>query len=131
MDHDAYAYVDVRSTPEYDTAHAAESYNIPVMERGDGGLVPNPDFMAVMNANFQKDAKFILACQSGRRSLMAAGMLEQAGYTNFVELRTGFDGAKDNFGGITEPGWSRSGLPVASGPDSRRGYRALRNKTWV
>jgi rhodanese-related sulfurtransferase len=127
IDSEGYVYVDVRSTGEFTQAHASESYNVPVAMAGPGGMVPNPDFLTVMQANFPKDAKLVVSCQAGGRSARACAMLSQAGYVNLVDLRTGFGGARDSTGRV-EPGWAAEGLPVASGADAERGYDAMRAK---
>ena len=39
-------------------------------------------------------------------------MMIAAGYTGVVDQRAGFDGPRDAFGQLTEPGWGPAGLPV-------------------
>lgn len=121
-----YAYVDVRSVPEYEGGHPEGAYNVPLAHASPRGQQPNPDFMAVMEATFPKDAKLVLGCQSGNRSMRAAEALIRAGYTNLAEQRAGWGGARDMFGRLSEPGWSAAGLPSATGPDAARGYTALK-----
>lgn len=128
IEREGYVYVDVRSVPEYEGGHPSGSYNVPVAHASPGGMQPNPDFVRVMEASFPKDAKLVLGCMSGNRSMRAAGALEQAGYTDVVDQRAGWGGAKDPFGRVTEPGWSAAGLPTATGPDAERGYDALKKK---
>lgn len=123
-----YAYVDVRSVQEYEGGHPEGSYNVPLMDVGPTGMVPNGDFVAVMTRAFPRDAKLVLGCMAGGRSAKAAAALESAGFTNLVDQRAGWGGAKDQFGRLTEPGWSGAGLPSASGPDAARGYAALKTK---
>mmetsp|Transcript_34751 Transcript_34751/g.103091 ORF Transcript_34751/g.103091 Transcript_34751/m.103091 type:complete len:275 (-) Transcript_34751:317-1141(-) len=43
-------------------------------------LVPNPDFLAQVQAQIPKDAKIVVACQKGLRSLAACEQLSRAGY---------------------------------------------------
>jgi rhodanese-related sulfurtransferase len=128
IDSGGYVYVDVRSVGEFDAGHPTGSYNVPLKQPGPGGMAPNPDFLAVMRANFPADAKLVVGCMAGGRSAAACTMLEQAGYTQLVDQRAGYDGAKDAFGRVTEPGWSRASLPTQAGPDAERGYEALRKK---
>jgi rhodanese-related sulfurtransferase len=125
---EGYVYVDVRSPGEYEAGHPAESYNVPVAMPGAGGMAPNPEFLTVMQACFPKDAKLVIGCQAGGRSQRAAGMLQQAGYTNIVDQRAGWGGARDAFGRVGEAGWQAEGLPAESGPNAERGYSALRAK---
>lgn len=118
---EGYVYVDVRSEPEFDSGHVPKALNVPVSHLVNGSFVPNPDFLAVMEAAFPRDAKLLVGCKSGGRSLKAVGVLQKAGYTDLVELRTGFDGGKDAFG-RPEPGWSKKGLPVEVGPTPGQTY---------
>ncbi len=106
-----YTYLDVRSMPEYEAGHPAGAKNAPLMHRGPAGMAPNPEFMAVVQANFPKDAKLVVWCQSGGRSQRAAMMLEGAGFTNLVEMRGGWGGEMDGAGRVVEKGWAALGLP--------------------
>lgn len=111
VDEQGYTYVDVRTEAEYAAGHAQGAHNVPVMNAGARGMEPNPDFVKVMGA-YAKDAKLVLGCKAGGRSLKAANMLIDAGYTNIVDQRAGWEGARDSFGAITEPGWSTKGWPT-------------------
>ncbi len=128
IEREGYAYVDVRSAPEYEGGHPAGSYNVPFAHATPGGMRPNEDFVRVMSAVFSKDAPLVIGCLVGGRSLRACAQLEAAGFTRVVDQRAGWGGAKDTFGRVTEPGWSALGLPGASGPDATRGYEALSRK---
>ena len=88
-------------------------------------MVPNPDFMSVVEKSFAKDAKLVLGCKSGGRSLRAAGMLEAAGYTQVIDQRAGFEGTMDPQGGA-EPGWRPRGLPTSREAAPGRSYDALK-----
>jgi rhodanese-related sulfurtransferase len=121
-----YAYVDVRSEQEFQQGHPAGAYNVPLMHAGAGGMTPNPDFVAVMSANFAPDARLVLGCRSGQRSMRAAEALIAAGFSGLVEQRAGFDGPRDAFGVVTEKGWSPAGLPVSREAESGRAYGALK-----
>jgi rhodanese-related sulfurtransferase len=109
---EGYTYLDVRSEPEYAAGHPRGAHNVPIMNAGPGGMTPNAHFLAVMEALYRKDQKLVVGCRSGQRSMRAAEMLVNAGYTHLVEQRAGFDGSRDPFGGLIEPGWAPSGLPV-------------------
>ncbi len=126
MDAGGYVYVDVRSEGEFEGGHPAEAYNVPWAHASPTGMVPNPDFMAVMKATFPTDAKLILGCMSGRRSLNAYAALEAEGYSQLVDQRAGWGGVRDAFGRVAEPGWAAEGLPTAVGPDPLRGYKNLK-----
>ena len=81
-----------------------------------------------MEKLFPKDAKLVLGCRSGVRSLKAADLLIAAGYSNLVDQRAGFDGPKDPFGQVAEPGWGRVGLPVAKGDQGGTSWAAAKAK---
>lgn len=126
IERDGYVYVDVRSVPEFQAGHPEGAYNVPLMHMGAGGMSPNADFLAVMQKAFPKDAKLVVACKAGGRSLRAAGMLEAAGYTNVVDQRAGFEGAHDPATGRVEPGWRPAGLPVSQQAAPGHDYEALK-----
>lgn len=109
---DGYTHVDVRTEAEYSAGHPAGALNVPVMLAGPSGMSPNPDFVRIMSGLFAKDAKLVLGCRSGQRSLRAAEMLASVGFTGVVDQRAGFEGPKDPMGRPIEPGWKAAGLPV-------------------
>lgn len=124
-----YVYVDVRSIPEFESGHPAGAYNIPIMHRTAAGMQPNVDFVDVVAAVFPKDAKLVLGCRSGNRSLRAAEVLLQAGYEDVVDQRAGTAGARDAFGQLQEAGWEAAGLEVGTEAHPERAYEALRART--
>ncbi|HVH45694.1 MAG TPA: rhodanese-like domain-containing protein [Labilithrix sp.] len=105
MTNEGYTYVDVRTPEEFAEGRPAGSINIPL---GD-------DFVQATLAKFQKDARIVVGCKAGGRSLRAANALVAAGFTNVLDQRAGFDAARGPFGEVTEPGWSRAGLPQEAG----------------
>lgn len=125
---DAYLYVDVRSEIEFAAGHPDGALNVPFLLMGDGGLVPNGEFLEVMEGAFAKDAKLVLGCKGGNRSLRAAKTLDAAGFTNIVDQRAGWDAARDEFGQVAEPGWSRTELPTEDGEPEDRSYAAMKRK---
>ncbi len=74
------AYVDVRTVEEFAEGHPTGAVNIPLMLAGPSGMVPNPDFLATMQATFAKDAAVIVGCKAGGRSQRAASALANAGF---------------------------------------------------
>ena len=71
--------IDVRKKSEFDSEHVIDAINIPLNQ---------------INANlakFPKDKPFILHCKGGYRSMIAASILKQRGWTDFVDVREGFD----------------------------------------
>ncbi|MEW6751592.1 MAG: rhodanese-like domain-containing protein [Candidatus Latescibacterota bacterium] len=120
-----YTYVDVRSEPEFDSGRPAGAVNIPLLHRRGAGMVPNPDFVRVVEANFPHDARLLIGCQAGGRSLQAARALLAAGFINVSNVNGGFGGQRDASGRVTARGWLESGLPVEHGEDPERSYAAL------
>jgi rhodanese-related sulfurtransferase len=124
-----YVYLDVRSVPEFEAGHAPGAINIPIMHFTPGtGMSPNQEFTAVVEAALPKDAKLVIGCKSGGRSARACDVMSQMGYTNVANIRGGFVGAMDNFGRVTEPGWSMLNLPTCTECSSEAGYEALAKK---
>jgi rhodanese-related sulfurtransferase len=101
MTNEGYVYVDVRTPDEFAAGHPKGAINMPI---GD-------TFAADMSARFASDAKIIVGCKQGPRSANAARVLAAAGFTNVLDQRAGWDGARGSFGEIVEPGWRRAGLP--------------------
>jgi rhodanese-related sulfurtransferase len=126
MQDEGYAYVDVRSVPEFEAGHPEGAYNVPILHMGPAGMSPNREFLDVMQRRFPKDAKLVVGCRSGGRSLQAVQLLASAGFTDLVDQRAGFDGGMGP-GGF-EAGWQPKGLPVATGSPDERSYEVLRNK---
>jgi rhodanese-related sulfurtransferase len=125
---EGFTYVDVRTTQEYEAGHPEGAVNVPVMLAGPGGMRQNPEFIEVMNAAFAKDAKIVVGCKAGGRSLRAAQMLVAEGFTNVLDQRAGWDGARDPFGQMVEEGWSRVGLPTESGAPAGRAWPDMQQK---
>ena len=90
------------SSAEFAAGRPAGSLNVPLLDNDEdtGQLMPNPDFVRVMRANFAADARLLVGCQSGSRSSRAAQMLEAFGFTNVANVPAGYDG------------WAPSGLPI-------------------
>ncbi|HXT72173.1 MAG TPA: rhodanese-like domain-containing protein [Vicinamibacterales bacterium] len=120
-------YVDVRSRAEYEAGHAEGALNVPLAER----TGPNPDFIHVMKALFAPDAKLLIGCQVGGRSMRAAGMLESFGFSDVSNIKGGFAGMRDPMGRSIDPGWEESGLPVETGAPAGRRYEDLAAKAGI
>lgn len=102
---EGFTYVDVRTPDEFRDGRPKGAVNVPL----------DDDFVRAMEARFPKDAPLVVGCAAGGRSLRAARALAAAGFTSVVDQRAGFDGARGAFGELTEPGWSRVGLPQEAG----------------
>lgn len=127
---EGYLFLDVRSVPEFGAGHPAGAYNVPLAEPdGAGRMQPNPEFVAVVSAAFDKDQPLVVGCRSGSRSERAARALLDAGFERIVEQRAGWGGTRDAFGRATEPGWHAAGLACATRALAGRDYAALRHRS--
>ena len=121
-------YVDVRTTEEFEAGHPAGALNVPISHAGPGGMAPNPDFLSAMKGAFALDARIVVGCKSGGRSLRAAQALVADGFTSVVDQRAGWDGARGPFGQEAEPGWLRAGLPTEEGQPQGRSWQDMKLK---
>lgn len=112
MDGEGYVYLDVRSEPEFAAGHPKGAHNVPLMTAGPMGMQPNARFLEIVSALYPKDTKLVLGCRSGQRSMRAAEMMIGAGFSAIVEQRAGFEGSRNPFGAVAEPGWAAAGLGV-------------------
>ena len=122
-----YVYVDVRSVEEFHDLHPRGARNVPLGARDprDTGKAQT-EFLAAMSQLFAADAKIVVGCATGVRSLRAAELLLGAGFTDVVDQRAGMEGARGAFGNLVEAGWVDAGLPVSSGPDAGSSQGAAR-----
>ena len=70
---------DVRKKSEFDSEHLLNSVNIPLNQ---------------LNAkleSFPKDKTFVIYCAGGYRSMIAASILKQRGFDNFIDVSGGFN----------------------------------------
>lgn len=75
---------DVRKKSEFDSEHVVDAHNVPLNQINDH------------LAEFPKDKPFILHCAGGYRSMIAASILKQRGWDNFVDVRGGFKEIAEN-----------------------------------
>ena len=66
---------------------------------------PDPNFVENVKKQIDKDIPILISCAAGGRSLIAANLLEQEGYTA-MNLSDGFSGNGQ------DPGWKKAGLPT-------------------
>ncbi len=121
---EGYVYIDVRTEAEFGAGHPPGALNVPISSKG----VPNADFIPVLERAFGKDAKLVLGCQTGARSLRAADALVRAGFTNVLHMPAGFSGGRDEFGRPL-PGWVAQGLPVETGAPAGQCYADVKART--
>jgi rhodanese-related sulfurtransferase len=76
------------------------------------GMKPNPNFMAALEQQVDKEALVLFLCRSAQRSHFAAAVATQAGYIACYNILEGFEGDKDasNQRGKRN-GWRLAGLP--------------------
>ena len=104
------------TVPEFRDGHPAGSLNVPVMHREALGMVPNADFLSVMESRFPRDAKLLVGCLSGQRSARAAEILAASGFTDVSNVRGGFGGLRSPSGESLAAGWEgRSYASLAGG----------------
>jgi len=70
--------IDVRKKSEYDSEHVVDALNVPLNQINEH------------LAQFPKDKPFTVHCAGGYRSMIAASILKQRGWDNFVDIRGGF-----------------------------------------
>lgn len=78
MKDDGKVVIDIRRPGEYSSEHVEGAINIPL------------DFLNQEMAQFPKNQQFIMHCQSGYRSIIAASILISRGYTDFLEVAGGY-----------------------------------------
>ncbi|KAJ0964046.1 hypothetical protein J5N97_029168 [Dioscorea zingiberensis] len=93
-------YLDVRTVDEFNAGHAVGAVNIPYLFKVGSGMTRNPKFVEEVLSVFGTDDEIIVGCQSGKRSLMAAADLCNAGFTGITDIAGGYSA------------WVQTGLPV-------------------
>jgi rhodanese-related sulfurtransferase len=114
------AFLDVRTTEEYEQGHPKGAVNVPwaVVDTRSGQMAPNADFLPTVQKLYGTDDRLFLSCQAGMRSLRACQDLEGAGFSNLVNVDGGFGGRRDPSGEVITPGWVDSELPVENTPST-------------
>ena len=74
--------IDVRKKSEFDSEHLINAVNIPLNE------------ISQRLSEFPKDKHFVVHCAGGYRSMIAASILKQRGFDNFVDVIGGFNEIK-------------------------------------
>lgn len=70
--------IDVRKKSEFDSEHVIDAKNMPLNE------------INQHLSEIPKDKSFVLHCAGGYRSMIAASILKQRGWTNFADVEGGF-----------------------------------------
>jgi rhodanese-related sulfurtransferase len=72
----------------------------------------NPNFMAALEQQVEKEALVMFLCRSAHRSHAAATVATQAGYSGCYNILEGFEGDRSNGNRRNVlNGWRRKGLP--------------------
>ncbi|MCX2720329.1 MBL fold metallo-hydrolase [Lentiprolixibacter aurantiacus] len=74
--------IDIRKKSEFDSEHVVDAINVPLNDINEN------------LSRFPKDKSFVLYCAGGYRSMVAASILKQRGWDNFVDVIEGFDEIK-------------------------------------
>ena len=76
------------------------------------GMKPNPNFLAALEQQVDKEALVMFICRSGARSHNAAVVAEKAGYNEVYNILEGFEGDKnaDEHRNVLN-GWRANKLP--------------------
>ena len=106
--------LDVRSKVEFDyVGHPAGAVHVPLQEFPDWQT--DPDFsqkVIELLGTASRDVTVLTLCRSGKRSMLAAQLLEAQGYKDTVNIAEGFEGDPDenrHRGNVN--GWRFHGLP--------------------
>jgi rhodanese-related sulfurtransferase len=70
---------DVRKKSEFDSEHLLNSTNIPLNQ------------LNTKLDSFPKEKSFVIYCAGGYRSMIAASILKQRGFDNFIDVSGGFN----------------------------------------
>jgi rhodanese-related sulfurtransferase len=114
MESEGYVYLDVRTRPEFDEAHPKGALHVPWLEPGPDGMSINLSFVPQVAALLAREARIVVGCASGVRSLAAAAALIESGFVEVCEQRAGMAGVRDPFGRVREKGWRDEGLPTSA-----------------
>jgi hydroxyacylglutathione hydrolase len=74
--------IDVRKVSEFNSEHLVDAINVPL------------NVLSDYISEFPKDETFIIHCAGGYRSMIAASMLKQRGFDNFVDVIGGISAIK-------------------------------------
>lgn len=106
--------LDVRSKVEFDyVGHPVDAVHVPLQEAPDWQT--DPDFVQKVIERLgesSRDITILTICRSGKRSMLAAQLLEAQGYTHTANIAEGFEGDLDenrHRGNVN--GWRFHGLP--------------------
>ena len=107
--------VDVRTRAEWDWVGRVPDAVEIEWNQYPGG-VRNPNFLAELKRQVDPEALVMFLCRSGVRSIAAAALATEAGYSSCYNILEGFEGDKDANGQRNKiGGWRHAGLPWTQG----------------
>ena len=76
------------------------------------GMQQNPNFMAALEQQVDKEALVMFLCRGAHRSHIVATVATQAGYSDCYNVLEGFEGTRNSSNQRNAlNGWRRKGLP--------------------
>ena len=104
--------LDVRTENEWKTLGKpkaedlnAKTYFVTVSHDLSNWQVPDQNFIENVKRKIDKDKKILVMCAAGGRSMIAANLLENEGYS-VLNVSDGYSGNS------RDPGWKKSNLPI-------------------
>ena len=83
----------------------SKTYFVTVSHDLSNWQVPDQNFIVNVKKKIDKDKKILVMCAAGGRSMIAANLLENEGYS-VLNVSDGYSGNSQ------DPGWKKSNLPV-------------------
>ena len=104
--------LDVRTENEWKTLGKpnaedlnSKTYFVTVSHDLSNWQVPDQNFIVNVKKKIDKDKKILVMCAAGGRSMIAADLLENEGYS-VLNVSDGYSGNS------RDPGWKKSNLPI-------------------
>ena len=104
--------LDVRTEKEWKTLGKpnaedlnSKTYFVTVSHDLSNWQVPDQNFIVNVKKKIDKDKKILVMCAAGGRSMIAANLLENEGYT-VLNVSDGYSGNSQ------DPGWKKLNLPI-------------------
>ena len=83
----------------------SKTYFVTVSHDLSNWQVPDQNFIVNVKKKIDKDKKILVMCAAGGRSMIAANLLENEGYS-VLNVSDGYSGNS------RDPGWKKSNLPI-------------------
>ena len=83
----------------------SKTYFVTVSHDLSNWQVPDQNFIVNVKKKIDKDKKILVMCAAGGRSMIAANLLENEGYS-VLNVSDGYSGNNQ------DPGWKKSNLPI-------------------